>query len=201
MNPSPGDTITLNGAVVGDIAGEAGGDIIDIITGTASTVYGDFIGLAGGTPGADTITQSGGQVPRIEGGDDNDIITISGGLVTGTVSGGNDNDTISASGNATTGALRGENGNDLINISGSALVSSIVGNNNDRVTQVLASGRFGPMQFGKIPVAGYEGMVFVFYKLKSGNAQIGFGARATGEQYCIAVEGTPSGKELYIAGP
>lgn len=73
--------------------------------------------------------------------------------------------------------------------------------NNDRVQAVINSGRFGEPTFGKLPVAGFEDVVFVFYTLKSGKAQIGFGARRMVENYCIAVDGTATGKELYIDGP
>jgi hypothetical protein len=74
-------------------------------------------------------------------------------------------------------------------------------NNNSRVTAVTASGRFGKPQFGKLPVAGFEDLVFVFYKLNSGSAQIGFGSRRGTEDYCVAVDGTATGKEYYITGP
>ncbi len=74
-------------------------------------------------------------------------------------------------------------------------------NNNSRVTAVIASGQFGTSQFGKLPVAGFEDLVFIFYKLKSGSAQIGFGSRGGTENYCVAVDGTRTGKEYYISGP
>ncbi|WP_025061192.1 hypothetical protein [Sulfitobacter guttiformis] len=73
--------------------------------------------------------------------------------------------------------------------------------NNIRVQAVINSGLFGDAVFGKLPLAAFEDVVFVFYTLKSGTAQIGFGSRRLVENYCIAVDGTAAGKELYIDGP
>lgn len=70
--------------------------------------------------------------------------------------------------------------------------------NNDRVQVMLASGRFANGVVGKLPVNRFRNEVFVFFKLLNGDAQIGFASRRGAENYCVAVDGTATGNELYV---
>jgi hypothetical protein len=73
--------------------------------------------------------------------------------------------------------------------------------NNDRVMAMMESGRFAEGVPGRLPVDRFRSDVFIFFKLRTGNAQIGFTSRSASENYCVAVDGTAAGTELYVAGP
>lgn len=75
------------------------------------------------------------------------------------------------------------------------------GNNAERVRAIEASGNFTGGGFGKLPVQGYEDLVFVFYKQKGAPEQVGVASRAGGQNFCVAVDGTATGTEYYVAGP
>lgn len=73
--------------------------------------------------------------------------------------------------------------------------------NNDRVMAMMESRLFAEGVPGRLPVDRFRSDVFIFFKLRTGDAQIGFTSRSASENYCVAVDGTAAGTELYVAGP
>ncbi|MDL2322169.1 hypothetical protein LJC47_07505, partial [Desulfosarcina sp. OttesenSCG-928-B08] len=159
------DTITVKdtGSRVDTISGGAGDDIITVEDGgKVITINGDAgadnitvdgsgseVDAINGGAGADKIyVQNGGTVGvNINGGDDNDTITITGGTVGGNINGDGGNDTITITGGTVGGTINGGDDDDSITITGGT-VGTINGEaGNDTIT--ITGGTVGTINGGE----------------------------------------------------
>lgn len=163
------DTIVLNGGFVsGEIDGDQGDDLINVLNGSVYTVRGDVgddsINIKGGTAnfvrgdtGSDTITLTSGAVlDSVFGNDDEDSITLNGATVGGAITGGNGDDMIRLTagtvgpGVATENSdVRGGANDDLIILEGAFVSDDIDGDSGDDTIN-LESGTVADSVFGDI---------------------------------------------------